>query len=503
LAQAVRAGLLAAAVALGVGAATLNRYLVGVFYDDGLYAGLALALARGAGYVHLHLPGAPAAVHYPPLYPLVLAPIFGLLPLGAAALAAKVLNLLLGALTAGLIAWHAARARLLGDAPWWVGSAAVAAASVAIPVLAVQSVLFSEPLWGALFAAAIVVADQPPAGWRPGTAYTVAGALAALALVTRSISVAAAIGLPLYLLVVRRVPLRYAVALVAPVAAAALVWWLWVATHRAGIDPALVFSYGSYREPLRQAGLAFLPATVADLPRPLGAITLAWLPGGFARILFGAAAALLLLFGLTLLARRSGVGFTLIVYLAIVVVWPYVMDRFVWAVLPWLALAFAAGAWDAGRRRRLRLAVALVAGAVAFGYVRYEARGLAGRYWEGAARGVSDNFRELLPPLDSLPVDAVIATDDEPLVWLYTGRRAVPLALYAWRGREQTVPGPPDQRAYLERVQVTHVLLASAAGDAARQLRPLIGAYPGWLVPVRAWPGGRWLFEVRGARPAS
>jgi hypothetical protein len=503
LAPAVKAGLLAGTVALGVGAATLNRHLVGVFYDDGLYAGLALALARGAGYVHLHLPGAPAAVHYPPLYPLVLAPLFGLLPLDAAALAGKILNLLLGALTAGLIAWHADRIRLLGDAPWWVGAGTVAAASVAIPVLAVQSVLFSEPLWGALFAVAIIVADRPPPRWPPVAAYAGAGGLAALALLTRSISIAAAVGLPLFLLAVRREPKRHVLALVAPIALAALGWGLWVAAHRSGIDPALAFSYGSYREPLRQAGLGFLPATLADLPRPLGAITLAWLPFGFARVLFGTAAALLLLFGLTLLARRSGAGFTLIVYLAIVVVWPYVMDRFVWAVLPWLAVGFAAGAWEAGRRRRLQLAVALVAAVVGIGYIRYEARSLAGRYWETAARGISDNFRELLPALETLPADAVIATDDEPLVWLYAGRRAVPLALYAWRGRDQTIPGPSDQRAYLERFHVTHVLLASASGDAARQLRPLIGAFPGWLVPVRAWPGGRWLFEIHGDRVPS
>jgi hypothetical protein len=499
----MKAGLLAAAVALGVGAVTLNRYLVGVFYDDGLYAGLALALARGAGYVHLHLPGAPAAVHYPPFYPVVLAPIFGLLPLGAAALAAKILNLLLGALTVGLIAWHADRIRLLGDAPWWLGAGTVAAASVAIPVLAVQSVLFSEPLWGALFAGAIILADRPPVRWPPLAAYAAAGGLAALALLTRSISIAAGVGLPLFLLAVRREPLKHVVALAAPIAVAALGWGLWVATHRSGIDPALAFSYGSYREPFRQAGLGFLPATIADLPRPLGALTLTWLPAGFLRVLFGSAAALLLVFGLALFVRRSGAGFTLIAYLAIVVVWPYVIDRFLWAVLPWLALAFATGAWEAARRRRLQLPVALVAAGLAFGYVPYEARGLAGRYWETAARGISENFRELLPALDTLPADAVIATDDEPLVWLYTGRRAVPLALYAWRGRDQAVPDPGDQRAYLERFQVTHVLLASVAGDAARQLRPLIGAYPGWLVPIRSWPGGRWLFEVRRDRVPS
>ena len=63
----MKGGLAAAGVALAVGALALNRALIGVFYDDGLYAGLATALAHGSGYVHPHLPGTPAAVHDPPL----------------------------------------------------------------------------------------------------------------------------------------------------------------------------------------------------------------------------------------------------------------------------------------------------------------------------------------------------------------------------------------------------------------------------------------------------
>src|SRR5439155_1299628 len=120
-----RAGLVVTGVALAVGALALNRQLIGVFYDDGLCAGIAIALARGIGYVHPHLPGAPAAVHYPPLWPVLLAPLFAVLPVDAAALLGKILNLLLAAAGAGLIAWHAARTRLLGEeAPPWLGPVA-------------------------------------------------------------------------------------------------------------------------------------------------------------------------------------------------------------------------------------------------------------------------------------------------------------------------------------------------------------------------------------------
>src|SRR2546425_9402334 len=60
-----RAGVTAGLVALAGGALTLNHMLPGVFYDDGLYVGIAYALSHGIGYAHPHLPGSPAAVHFP------------------------------------------------------------------------------------------------------------------------------------------------------------------------------------------------------------------------------------------------------------------------------------------------------------------------------------------------------------------------------------------------------------------------------------------------------
>lgn len=499
----MRAGLVAGGVALAVGVFTLNRYLIGAFYDDGLYASLALALARGAGYVHVNLPGSPAAVHYPPLYPFLLAPIFGLLPLGAAGTVAKILNLLLGALAAGLVAWHAVRIRLLADAPWWLPAGIVAAAAVAIPVLTTQAVLFSEPLWSVLFALTIIATDSPSPRWRPQLAYVLAGGIAALAFLTRSITIVAVAALPLYVVVVRREPWQRATVLVIPVTLAMIGWSIWVAAHRAGIDPAIAFNYGSLNEPLRQAGWTFVAGNLVDLPRPLAAITLTWIPIAAARIVVGLAALVLLGAGLARLIRRSSAGITLVAYGAVLVVWPFVSDRFIWAVLAWIALAFVAGAVAAWRLRRLQAPVALVVTAVGLGYGIYEARGLTGRSWESAARSISANFSELLPGLDSLPREAVIATDDEALVWLYTGRQAVPLAMFAWQGHREAVPSARDHRAYLERNHVTHVLLASPAGGTARQLRTLIEAYPGSLVPIHPWPGGRWLFEVHRERPPS
>lgn len=486
----VRAGLVVAAVTLAVGILTLNRTLVGVFYDDGLYAGLATALAGGHGYVHLNLPGTPGAVHYPPLYPVILAPLFGLFSVGGAALASKLLNALLAAGAAGLIAWHASRTALLGPTKPWVVAAIVLAAALAIPVLATQGVLFAEPLFAVLLALAIVAVDDRGASlWLVGTA-------AALAVLTRSIGIAIVAGTACFLLA-RRVPIRMLARVVMPPLSAMLVWGIWVATHQRQIDPVLALGYGSYLAHVRQAGFTAIGVNVPDMSRPLEALTLGWIPVRWIYEILATVAVGIGLYGLALLSRRSAIGFTLIFYLIILAVWPYPPDRFLWTVLPWLGLAWAAGALELWRRwPRLRIPVGLLAAIVVAGYVTYEIRGFAGRWWDAQARAISANFAELLPVVANLPSSAVIASDDEALVWLYTRRQSVPLYLESYRGRDFIQPTPAEYRGYLERMGVTHILLASASSPSAVQLRNLIGAYPAWLRGLYRWSDGRWLFAV-------
>lgn len=490
LSPALKGALAAAAIAFAAGVLALNHALVGVFYDDGLYAGLGTALAHGLGYVHPHLPGAPAAVHYPPLYPIVLAPLFGFLPVGAAAFAGKVLNLLLAALGAGMVTWHLMRTELLDPStPRWLPPALVTAAAIAIPVLATQSVLFAEPLFGVLLAAAVIFADRGASPWLIGVA-------TALAILTRSIGIAAGAGIACFLMA-RRVPLRTLAATMAPVAVAAIGWGLWVVTHERGIDPALALNYGSYGAIVRQAGLSALGVSAPDLPRPLEALALGWIPVPWIYHTLAMAMLGVGLYGLALLSRRSAIGFSLIFYLLILAVWPYPPDRFLWAVLPWLGLAWAIGALAVWQRwSRLRIPLALLAVLLAGGYLYYEIRGFAGRWWGTQAELISANFAELIPVIAELPPSAVVASDDEALVWLYARRRTVPLYLESYRGREVVRPSAVEHRAYLDRMGVTHILLASASSPSAGELRALLAKYPGLLTAVYRWSGGRWLFAV-------
>lgn len=64
----------ALALAIGIAAATASGP-VGIYHDDGIYIGSAIALAGGEGYVIPHLPAAPWQAKYPPLFSWLLTPI--------------------------------------------------------------------------------------------------------------------------------------------------------------------------------------------------------------------------------------------------------------------------------------------------------------------------------------------------------------------------------------------------------------------------------------------
>src|SRR2546428_14157001 len=85
----------------------------------------------------------------------------------------------------------------------------------------------------------------------------------------------------------------------------------------------------------------------------------------------------MLLSGLVLLSRRSSIGLAVLCSFAILSVWPFPVDRFLWVVLPWLGLAWVAAAvrlWQRSTLRSLRVPLAIVAGAVVAGAGRNQGR---------------------------------------------------------------------------------------------------------------------------------
>src|SRR6185503_9345354 len=141
------------------------------------------SLAEGNGYRLHYLPGAPAGIHYPFGYPVFLAVLWKLGPaFPANVVLMRVANAVFMGVAAGLITAHLGPRLKLS--PWLTG-ALVALAATAVPMVAVASVLFSEPLFLVLVAAAIWTAEREGARMA-----LLAGALAGAAALTRSIGVA-------------------------------------------------------------------------------------------------------------------------------------------------------------------------------------------------------------------------------------------------------------------------------------------------------------------------
>ncbi len=493
--------LVAAAVALAMpwGA------LIGVFYDDGLYAVLARALAGGDGYRFLHLPSAPAGVHYPPGWPFLLSLLWRLAPeFPANAAVLRSANVVLLGAAAAL--WTAYLGPRLGLGRW--GTAALLAAGcTAVPLLAVATVLFSEPLFLVLLAAACWAADaaRDATDRRASALAAAAGVLAGAAVLTRSIGIAVAVGVVAVLLVRRRwVP---AVAAALPAVAMALPWQRWVIAHRATVDPLIAANYGTYGDIAGQGGLQASPESLAELVRPLGAIALP--PVGVLRPLLAVPALIVLILGVGVLVRRApALGISLLAYLGITALWPYGTDRFLWAVLPLLAPAFAAGVaglWTHGRTpaagrwsRGLALAGAVP---VLVGFGWYQLRELPRGSATAAQRGISARLAPVLPWIREADAAAVIAGEDEALLWLYGGRRAVPNYLWRLRGRAAEDLGPDSLAVWLQKTGATHLVLSGRGSDAAPAVDALLARHPGMLTLVRVWPEGAMAFRVRPTAP--
>jgi hypothetical protein len=493
------AAVLAGFVVFGVVGSQITPALAGVFYDDGIYLALAKALREGEGYRLAYLPGSPPGVHYPFGYPAFLALLWSFGPEFPATVSFfKWVNAAVFAAACGLLTWHlSARGRL----PPAGAVVAVVLPAVSVPVVALATVLFAEPLFLLLLVCACIAASASVAaegrrGWALAAA---AGLLAGLAVLTRSIGVAVIGGTLLALLMAR----KRGPALLSAAIAAALVapWVAWTVAHGSSIDPLIATNYGTYGVYAGQAGIGWLSAgSLLELLQPLGAVSLP--PFAAAAALAAAVSLPLLAWGLVCLARRlPALGLTLLVYMAITAVWPYEPSRFVWAVLPLAGAAFAMGLHDCHQRLTSRpalrlavLAVAVVIGAgTALRAVTGHLRGAATATQLGISAtmaSVIDWAREATDPGD------VIASEDEAMLWLYAGRKAVPNFLWKVTGRGGVSLGPDSLRAWLDRSGANWLVLTGPGSDAAADVDALLGRDPGYLRLVRMWPGRVMAFAV-------
>lgn len=475
-------GIAPKAVALVVFAAALWAQadaLVGVFYDDGIYVVGAKALATGSGYRNIHLPGAPPIVHYPFLYPVLLSFLWRLWPAFPQNVA---LFALFDATALAAAAWIVtAHARRLGM-PAWLAGAVTAIGFTAFPLLTIAGLRLSEPLFLALAAGAIAAADRDNAAV-PQAA--IAGLLAGIATLARSIGIAVIAGVVIAFLV-RRERRAAAVAAVSAVAAT-LPWVLWIASHPPVADPALAGNYGTYFSEARQAGISgMLEGLDLRAFGALGRLVLPALPGP----VWYAGGALLLAIVVTGAAatfrRTPALTTSLGLYVLVASVWPYAPHRFMWITIPWFALLLTAGCTYAWRRGRPGRAAVLVAVAlVAWGFGPRQVASLSQRGFAATTEGISQSFRVLVGSIrEEMPASAVVAVEDEALIYLYTGRTTVPSYVFRWRGRGTEPLGPDTAAAFYCRAQVTHIALTGLAAQTAPPVAGLLSRADSVLAPL-------------------
>jgi hypothetical protein len=455
--------------------------VVGEYKDDGIYLATGRSLAQGHGYHEPHLPGHPGQTKYPILYPLLLAGLWRWFPdLTAIAAPLQIANTLLWA--AGSWAAYLVMRRAW-KLPWWLPACGVSLAFVHTGTLGLLQTAMSESLYlplsmASLLSLGAVRGDSQPARPRDRLALTGWGpaVLAGAAYLTRIIGVSAMAAVLSELIARRRWRQVTVGALV--IAATILGWRLWC-MHAAGANshiPAaealrydLDYSAWAPRSVAVAARVAMynasaMAAEVTSLlfPARIDLIT---------AMLQGRAPGLPLLYCLFLLVTGLMVAGAvavwnraalpihvyLLVYLGLVLVWPFPPLRFLLPISPLLVTCFLAGVYAViGGLTRLAAWLsatppdsALPAESASFYKRRAPATGsrlqlvavllLAAFLFYPSVRlitvqpdreqtqATADTREALLKLLETrTPADAVICCELPALVYLRTGRRAVP-----------------------------------------------------------------------------
>jgi hypothetical protein len=491
-------------IALAVGASIVDGLPVGVAHDDGMYVILAKAIATGHGYRWLHVPGAPPATHFPPGYPAVLAVLWWLFPaFPANVIAFKFANALFMAVAAmGVYAFTKARFGMTE-----IGAAIFALVStLGIPTLTLSALVMSEPLFLALLMPILLLAERlgDSEDGRMRDVVLLALLVGAATLVrTHGIALTGAIGLAL----VARRRLREAVVFGAISVAMLLPWQLWVSAH-AGVVPMTMRgnyeSYGAwFANGLHTEGFALIARTVARTSRDVAVMfevlvapSMPSIVRAFAVLVLGAFSVV----GARVLWRRAPVSaLFLSLYAAIVIVWPFTPARFLWCVWPLIIALPILGArevvaWRPGTAamRVGRLSTIAAALLLACGYATYNVRGYRHQWWSSIPRMISRNVHPLLVWVATrTPKDAVLATEAESEVYLYTGRLTVPVGTFTVD--EYFGARTPAENAAVISAVVSHyhpkavVVSSGAMRDAAREL--VLGT-PSTFAVVDTFPDG-------------
>jgi hypothetical protein len=470
------AGLLSLLGCLLIYLLRLDR-IVGLAVDDAWYVLLAKSLATGQGYTLLNSPTPGILPLYPPAFPWLLSLLYRLAPgfpenvylFKAVSIAAM--------LVAGVLIYrYFERERAL---PWFVAlSLAVASVLTPMLVLLATSTVMSECFFTLLFIAIVVLIERSARAGRSAQGLRLAaaaGAVTAIAFLTRSIGVALIVAGFLYLLKKRLLPAALAFATVAVLLAAP--WVVYTRLHaptpeqqrEQGGHIVLPYTQQFWQrlagdERLGNITAAELPARVAgniaeiagrDVLRIVAAPVFEALRDPFVEVqqehvrrgesgqplLASFVLSLLLLAGFVAVARQGiPMGELAVLFsLGITVLWPWETIRFVLPLTPFLLFYLLSGArllFGLAQRRTangqaqwkaMAVAASLVIAINLYGNLHYIVKA------QSASPLERPQWLRIFAELEtmfawtsrSVPQDALIASSNAPLLHLYTGHKTV------------------------------------------------------------------------------
>jgi hypothetical protein len=419
---------------------------LGYYHDDSIYWVSAESLAQGHGYRIASLPGEPYQTKYPPLYSALLAVVWKLSPEFPSNLAAAMLFAwLLLPISLGML-WLVLRQYGFGRREQYL-LMLVAGLS---PIAATFSIsLMPELLFTALLLASVILAER---ACLPGVSRWVAifgGICGALALVTKSAAAPLILTGPLCF-ALRKQYIKGALFL-APILAAMAGWQWWVAGHVSSARDLVTLYYTNY------LGFQIYNVPLRDLPLVAWHNLDAFLMGA-GRLLtfdvpFGSkhlerVVAVAAITGTIRLVRRTGMLQYPVLALgmsAVLMVWHFPPDqRFVFPLYPLLL----AGLWtelsNIGRALKIAWAkpafadrsAALAGAAVLAGFGLFIAfTSLFGlfSFLPGLFSTYRTDFQARRPAYEwiarNTPRDANVYAYDDPLLFLYAGRKSCSLPI--------------------------------------------------------------------------
>ena len=444
----------------------LRDPLIGAFHDDGIYAVTAKALATGQGYRIVSLPQGVPQTKYPPFFPFLLSLVWRFAP-DFPANASKLLVVPLAAALCWMIAvFLLAKTERVPTAGAFV---ITALCTTSVFTMGYSTILISETTFGALLTLSLLLFRLSERQGRTAAAYVIAGGfLAGCAVLTRAVGVSLPIAVTAWLLYRRRI--RDALLSSAVIGAVCLPWYVWTHLHRVASSGWLAdytgSAYGKWNVLLaagRTAGervrvIATNGAFLLVSPGLLlnfeiaHQLAIAVLLGSL--VAFG--------FAYAIYKRPGLLPLFVTVYSFGILLWMSPDFRYAAPVFPFVLIS---GARAVPFKTRRAVWVLGVLSAVLLGHsfvkLYASAMKMAAGYcaWSSttAAQDPGELPRMISWIKDNTPENAILAANQDPLLYLYTGRQAIRDFLsdqydlsYEWRSSRRPLGTIEDLRNGLE-----------------------------------------------------